>query len=683
MEPEPNQSLRIIFLSHQGFVADSTTNEGKAKDDSLRAFIKNNNINVMLLAENNVHWKSVTPRERLEERTSTWFDALHMSNAYYKDFQLDGKQQFGGCSAWCINETAYRVIRSGADETGLGRWAWCLLRGRNSIQLRVIAAYRPVLSQQGATTVWNQQHTYFLEKGEEKCPRLLFNEHLTTAIKSWIDNGEQIVLGIDYNDKLDGKSDLEKRLSELGIMNAIQKNHQLPTPPTRTPGKNTIDSIFCSNTLLASKCGYLPFQSNYDHRPTWIDVPYTLALGHKMPPVVRPQMRRLQLSNKASKERYLRLYWKFIQQHNLATKAEELFNELPKPIEFGLQVCPFSDQQKAVYDKLDDSRVKGMLLAEKKCRKLRTGQHDWSPQYQSLRHRYQYWKKTSDQLSGKRVSKHYLMRLAKLANIDYQQQCTLQEAIKERSESYKALKAFHPNSPQARKEFSDQQVKKAIEAGRIQEAKEIQERWKQEQQRKTSRILKRLMGKFNKGGLAFVVAPDQNGDRKEMRSKEEIERACLEENNKRFRQASGTPFLTSPLFEEIGPLGMGPTADAILHGEYTPPDNIDPYAAQLIQQLAMPLQVQQAEPMDVGLNVEQYKEGWAKAKRTHHREDRVCILDTAKPELNTLESVNSMRLWPLFRIKPDIHLPGGEKKLASCSKKRKTNTMWNRLAQSC
>ena len=85
-------------------------------------------------------------------------------------------------------------------------------------------------------------------------------------------------------------------------MNAIQKNHQLPTPPTRTPGKNTIDSIFCSNTLLASKCGYLPFQSNYDHRPTWIDVPYTLALGHKMPPVVRPQMRRLQLSNKASKE---------------------------------------------------------------------------------------------------------------------------------------------------------------------------------------------------------------------------------------------------------------------------------------------------------------------------------------------------------------------------------------------
>ena len=152
--------------------------------------------------------------------------------------------------------------------------------------------------------MWNQQHTYFLEKGEARCPRQLFNEHLTTAIKSWIDNGEQRFLGIDYNDNLDGKSDLEKRLLDFGIVNAIQKNHQLPTPPTGTPGKNTIDSIFCSNTLLASKCGYLPFQSNYDHRPTWIDVPYTLALGHKMPPVVKPQMLRLQLSNKASKERY-------------------------------------------------------------------------------------------------------------------------------------------------------------------------------------------------------------------------------------------------------------------------------------------------------------------------------------------------------------------------------------------
>jgi hypothetical protein len=63
MERTSNGSLRIVFLNHQGFAADINTKEGKAKDDSLRKFIKNNNINVMLLAENNIHWQSVPARE--------------------------------------------------------------------------------------------------------------------------------------------------------------------------------------------------------------------------------------------------------------------------------------------------------------------------------------------------------------------------------------------------------------------------------------------------------------------------------------------------------------------------------------------------------------------------------------------------------------------------------------------
>jgi hypothetical protein len=218
----------------------------------------------------------------------------------------------------------------------------------------VIAAYRPVLSQNGATTVWNQQHTYFLEKGENKCPRILFNEQLTSSIAQWMENGEQIILGIDYNDSLDGKSDLEKRLREIGVVNAIYQNHQNKLPPTRTPGTKTIDSIFCSQSLTPSKCGYLPFEPNYDHRPAWIDIPYTLALGHELPPVIRPPMRRLQTSNQHSTKRYIATYWKFIKVHKLAEKAEALFKELPAQETFGFRECPFTSQQKEIYDQLDE-----------------------------------------------------------------------------------------------------------------------------------------------------------------------------------------------------------------------------------------------------------------------------------------------------------------------------------------
>jgi hypothetical protein len=614
MEQSPNHALRIVFLNHQGFAADNNTKEGQEKNDALRNFIKNNNIDVMLLAENNVHWNSVPPNERLEERTSSWFNGLKMSNAYYKEFKPDGRQQYGGCSAWCINETAYRVIKSGVDETGLGRWAWNTLRGRNGITLRVIAAYRPVLSQHGATTVWNQQHTYFLEKGENKCPRTLFNEQLSEAITKWMEDGEQIILGIDYNDALNGNSDLEKRLKEIGVFNAIQTKHQRKTPPTRTPGTKTIDSIFCSQSLLSSKCGYMPFQLSYDHRPTWMDIPYTLALGHELPPVIRPPMRRLQTTNKKSTDRYIKLFWEFIKSHQLAERAEALFNELPAPETFGQMQCPFSEEQKKKYDRLDELRIQGALRAERHCRKLRTGTVDWTPQYQNLRATYDYWKKTVDQLSGKKVSKHLLQKLAKRANIRHEKDMTLAEAKKNKSEAHKARKKFNKHAPKAREERKDDQVEKAIEEGRIQEAKEIQERWKHEQQRKASRLIKRAMGKFDKGSMSFVVAADQEGRRIEMRKKEDIENACLQENNRRFRQAGNTPFLTSPLFEEVGPLGTGPGGESILQGKFEIPEGTDEYAAQLIKHLAMTEGIKNAPPMDIGLDVQQFIRGWAKAK---------------------------------------------------------------------
>lgn len=614
MDRAPNHSLRIVFLNHQGFAIDINTKEGKAKGDSLRKFIKDNNINVMLLAENNVHWQSIPASERLEERTSTWFNGLNMSNVYYKDFKPESRQQYGGCSAWCINETAYRVLKTGGDETGLGRWAWSILRGRNGIILRVIAAYRPVLSQYGATTVWNQQHTYFLEQGEDKCPRILFNEHLTMAIKKWMEEGEQIVLGIDYNDPINGKSDLEKRLKDIGVVNAIQHNHQSRAPPTRTPGTNTIDSIFCSKSLLSSKCGYMQFQNNYDHRPTWMDIPYNLALGHELPPVIRPQMRRLQTTNRKATNRYISNYWKFIKKHQLGEQAEALYKELPELETFGSMQCPFQPKQKEIYDQLDEQRLKGVLTAEKMCRKLRTGAHDWSVQYQALRWKYDYWKKTVDQLQGRKVDKHHLMKLAKQANISHETELTLEKARQNRSAAHKARMKFIPQAPQVREANVEAQANKAMEEGRLKEAQQIRDRWKHEQQRKDSRIIKRIMGKFSKGSMSFVVATDRDGNRTEMRKKEDIEQACLQENNRRFRQASNTPFLTNPLFEEVGPMGMGPGGEAILQGNFIIPEGTDPYAAQLIKHLAMTKEVKNAPPMEIGLDIQQFKRGWAKAK---------------------------------------------------------------------
>ena len=91
-----------------------------------------------------------------------------------------------------------------------------------------------------------------------------------------------------------------------------------------------------------------------------------------------------------------------------------------------------------------------------------------------------------------------------------------------------------------------------------------------------------MNGKLRTGSVTSVVITDANGVSTEVTDQVGIEQACLQENEKRFRQASLTPFMVPPLSTAISHLGIGPAADAILRGTFHIPTGTDPYAAQLI-----------------------------------------------------------------------------------------------------
>ena len=86
--------------------------------------------------------------------------------------------------------------------------------------------------------------------------------------------------------------------------------------------------------------------------------------------------------------------------------------------------------------------------------------------------------------------------------------------------------------------------------------------------------------------MSHVIAPNEQGGWVEMRQKEDIERACLDELQQKFRQASDTPFLQPPLLDWLGPIGADDNADSVLDGTFTLPDDagIDPYAVCLLHQ---------------------------------------------------------------------------------------------------
>jgi hypothetical protein len=58
------------------------------------------------------------------------------------------------------------AIASGADTSGLGRWVWTLLAGKNNIKLRVISRYRPNPDATDRTGTVYSQHERHLRKSK-------------------------------------------------------------------------------------------------------------------------------------------------------------------------------------------------------------------------------------------------------------------------------------------------------------------------------------------------------------------------------------------------------------------------------------------------------------------------------------------------------------------------------------
>ena len=245
-----------------------------------------------------------------------------MSSAYFQEYAIRQAFQPGGVSQWSIGKAAHRVMTTGKDETGLGRWAWTRYQGSQNITLRVITAYRPVANKKGPLSVWNQQKTFFDKTNREGNPRDLFTIDLLSDIRTWKECGDQIVLMLDVNDDV-RNCDFSTQMLTIGLEETITSQHGDMGPSTYERGTRPIDGIYVSPTLRGLRCGYLDF--TFDHRALWMDIPVETAFGHSIPQTVARRARRLKCNDPRIVAKYLDLLIQHLDRHNMFQTVNELF----------------------------------------------------------------------------------------------------------------------------------------------------------------------------------------------------------------------------------------------------------------------------------------------------------------------------------------------------------------------
>ena len=120
----------------------------------------------MGITEPNVHWRKVKRADTYYERTQGWFEARRLSVAYNTTAgKLTKQSQYGGTITMAAKDISHRAIKSGYNNSGLGRWSWIKFNGKRNCTSRVITVYCPVKSEKGMDTVYSQQLRFL-----NKCP---------------------------------------------------------------------------------------------------------------------------------------------------------------------------------------------------------------------------------------------------------------------------------------------------------------------------------------------------------------------------------------------------------------------------------------------------------------------------------------------------------------------------------
>jgi len=208
---------------------------------------------------------------------------------------------------------------------------------------------------------------------------------------------------------------------------------------------------------------------------------------------------------------------------------------------FALQeqaIYPLPGHLRREWESINALRVTGMLAAEACCRKLRLGNLAWSPALQLSINTITVWQLVIRRLRSLKVWTRFLNRATGKAKLPSAIHADFATATSSLSQAYKQYKSLKKEAEHHRQTWLEGLASALAQQGNTSAASHLQQLRTQEQQRRDARQIWRATGKLRPGGLLHVVAPNEHGDWVELTSRTEIEQACLQENERHFRQAN-------------------------------------------------------------------------------------------------------------------------------------------------
>ena len=579
------------------------------KYGSIREQVHTHQIDILGLSEINLKWNQFSSYDRMAQRTSKWWENTNCRYAYNSHDVSTSKFQPGGTAILSINQLSHKVRPTPLqDPTGLGRWTSTLYQGKHNTTLRILQLYRPCKpNPQSPNGVYQQHSRYFLSKKVDTCPRNLLLSDLHDFITQCLTNSEQVIVMGDFNDDVTQPpiTNFFNSLQMHNVMHTLFGPQYLQSPCTYARGNSKIDAIFATQGINAIRGGMLPHHTfDSDHMALWVDLQFQSIFGTGHIQQVPLQKRRLKNEDPRIVKTFNSAYQKMLTKHHLPQASFNLMSNITNQI---------THTQCQEYERIDKLRVQCLLRAEKKCRKFKTGNIEFSPTIQRQRNLIRFWKLILKRKQGQKVDTKYLSRWERKLHIENSFSTPLSEVlknIKAATSAYHCLKKEHTT---LRDEWIEQLAAARAEAGRLNSANELAALRQKEKLRRAHKQIRWCLHHESSTPPITTVTEISHNTTIHHHNKLTVEKAILTANDKKYRQTNDTPPMTS-LLPILGFLGVTPAATQILKGTYQPPNTLDIYTKKLLKEFAIPPHLHNTPGIDISFSPQDYTNGWSKMK---------------------------------------------------------------------
>jgi hypothetical protein len=262
------------------------------------------------------------------------------------------------------------------------------------------------------------------------------------------------------------------------------------------------------------------------------------------------------------------------------------------------------------------------LGAEKKCRKVRMGTIQWTPELAEIRNLIRYWSLARKKCLGFKIDRKFFKRVAHSVSLPSKldvERSIVDDSLGKARQKLKQYKATHIDRRETWLEGlakalaakSQGEDTPAIDLHRLKHLKLLRQH---EAQRRTARVIRRVIyGSTLYQPLDQVQFTTQNNTIETTNDKNMMKKKLIEENQIRFNQAAESPFLQDPLVKFVGKMGEAQGVRRILDGNLDTEsmEGVERYTRLIIKQMEKPPNFSPAR-LDEDINT--FVNGWRKAR---------------------------------------------------------------------